>query len=330
MPIDFTAPPTAPPTFGPPPGGGSRQHRRHPAAISALSSCLSQASDYDKDPAPGGRRRRQVLRTRADGPRGPRPRQLHPRGSDRVRQQAGVPARGELGKALGPDKVCLFVKADRIPRHSRRRPGQRVTVATSRDETSRTAAQVVLGVSHKLGAMGEYGGCSTTSAPPETERSRSTCCSSTRPGSCRCTCTHGRGLAPIVGRRRRRRPAAAHRPQPEPLARRPRLQPLPSLAHRLRRTTRPPSPSTCPPCGARRPSSCRCGGRSTATGTPWTASPPPATVPSNFRALTERRRVRCGRSVATGVRPCWRSTACPTPDAPDIDQPLLGVVEDSA
>jgi hypothetical protein len=63
------------------------------------------------------------------------------------------PLAGELGKELGPPKVCLFVAADRLP-DVPQDVLDHVTVATSTNDSPDTSA-VVLGTSHKLGACGQ-------------------------------------------------------------------------------------------------------------------------------------------------------------------------------
>lgn len=63
------------------------------------------------------------------------------------------PLAADLGKALGPDKVCLFVKADRIPGL----PADvlaNASVASSAKDIP-ISCSVIVGVSHKLGAQGE-------------------------------------------------------------------------------------------------------------------------------------------------------------------------------
>lgn len=65
------------------------------------------------------------------------------------------PIAGTLGQALGPERICLFVADKRVPDI----PTDvlpHVTVATKSRNIPSTA-RVVLGVSHKFGVMGEYG-----------------------------------------------------------------------------------------------------------------------------------------------------------------------------
>src|SRR5664279_5200985 len=65
------------------------------------------------------------------------------------------PVASALGQALGPERTCLFVAAGRVPDI----PTDvlpHVTVATKSREIP-TTARVVLGVSHKFGVMGEFG-----------------------------------------------------------------------------------------------------------------------------------------------------------------------------
>ncbi|KAA1419213.1 hypothetical protein F0U44_12240 [Nocardioides humilatus] len=64
------------------------------------------------------------------------------------------PLAGELGASLGADKVCLFVSADRLPDVPDEVLGN-VTAATKSSEIPATA-QVVIGVSHKFKVFGEY------------------------------------------------------------------------------------------------------------------------------------------------------------------------------
>lgn len=65
------------------------------------------------------------------------------------------PLAAELGKLLGPDRVCLFVAARRIP-DVPSETNANVTVITQGSAIPNSCA-VVLATSHKFGARGEYG-----------------------------------------------------------------------------------------------------------------------------------------------------------------------------
>ena len=124
-------------------------------AISALSAALSQASDHDKillRAAAGAGKSYALVRMVREA--------LDHANCTRVAVTAFAnkqvfPLAEDLGKALGADKVCLFVKADRIPGLPAEVLAHVAVAASSKDIP--TSCSVVLGVSHKLGAQGEAG-----------------------------------------------------------------------------------------------------------------------------------------------------------------------------
>lgn len=153
MTIDFAYPPVPP--------DDTVHHREAAAAnlaatqrtISALSAALSQASDHKRillRAAAGagksyalGRMVREAL---------DHPNCLRVAVTAFANKQV-FPLAGTIGQALGPTKVCLFVAADRVPEIP---PDVLATVAVATKSSSiPTEAQVVLGVSHKLGVQGE-------------------------------------------------------------------------------------------------------------------------------------------------------------------------------
>ena len=123
--------------------------------ISALSSALSDAIGHDKillRAAAGAGKSYALVRMVRDS--------LDHPNCTRVAVTAFAnkqvfPLAADLGKALGPEKVCLFVKADRIPSLP---PDvlANASVASSAKDIPATCS-VVVGVSHKLGAQGEAG-----------------------------------------------------------------------------------------------------------------------------------------------------------------------------
>ena len=127
------------------------------------------------------------------------------------------------------------------------------------------------------------------------------------------------------GRRRRRRPAAATRDRHEPVARRPGLQPLPGVADRLLRRRahlRDELPAVWRPTAEQLP-------LWRAFYPEWassTASPPPATARSSSASSTGSPRTS-GRRWAPACRRCSRSTGWPTPEAADVDLPLVEFAE---
>lgn len=66
-----------------------------------------------------------------------------------------LPLAGDLGKALGAENVWLFIKAERIP-DIPDDVRDNVSIASRADAIPPTA-KVIVGVSHKLGALGEHG-----------------------------------------------------------------------------------------------------------------------------------------------------------------------------
>ena len=140
--------------------------------------------------------------------------------------------------------------------------------------------------------------------------------------------TGRRGLAPVASASGDVGQLPADRPQPEPLARRPGLQPLPRLAHGVRGRREDLRRRPARGVATDRASSCRCGGPSTATGTGWTAWPRPATGRIELPAMTGPA-ADVWTAVATGQPdPARGRRPRRTPEAPDIDQPLLDVVEE--
>lgn len=123
--------------------------------IAALSTALSQAADHERillRAAAGAGKSYALARMVREA--------LDHANCTRVAVTAFAnkqvfPVAGTLGQALGPERTCLFVAAGRVPDI----PADvlpHVTVATKSREIP-TTARVVLGVSHKFGVMGELG-----------------------------------------------------------------------------------------------------------------------------------------------------------------------------
>ncbi|QSB16847.1 hypothetical protein JQS43_11495 [Natronosporangium hydrolyticum] len=155
MTITFTTPPSS--------ADGARHHLQAATgnveaaerASSALRASLSGAAEYDKillRAAAGAGKSYALVRMVTEA--------LDQAGCARVAVTAFAnkqifPLAGDLGRTLGADQVCLFVAADRLPEvHPEVRA--RVTIATTTAGIPDTCA-VVLGTSHKLGALGEPG-----------------------------------------------------------------------------------------------------------------------------------------------------------------------------
>ncbi|MFG1740258.1 hypothetical protein ACGFLT_19735 [Micromonospora chalcea] len=122
-------------------------------AISALSAALSGAAEYDKillRAAAGAGKSYALVRMVREA--------LDHANCTRVAVTAFAnkqifPLAGDLGKALGAAKVCLFVAADRLPEVP---PEVRDNVSVATTTTLiPNSCEVVLGTSHKLGALGE-------------------------------------------------------------------------------------------------------------------------------------------------------------------------------
>ncbi|MEH0820469.1 hypothetical protein [Micromonospora sp. CPCC 205714] len=122
-------------------------------AISALSAALSGAADYNKillRAAAGAGKSYALVRMVREA--------LDHANCTRVAVTAFAnkqvfPLAGDLGKALGAAKVCLFVAADRLPEVPQS-VRDNVSVATTTTLIP-SSCEVVLGTSHKLGALGE-------------------------------------------------------------------------------------------------------------------------------------------------------------------------------
>lgn len=125
------------------------------SAISALSAVLSNESDYTKillRAAAGAGKSYALARMVREA--------LDHANCSRVAVTAFAnkqvfPLAGDLGKALGASKVCLFVAADRLPEVPQEVVDS-VSVATTTTLIP-DSCEVVLGTSHKLGAPGERG-----------------------------------------------------------------------------------------------------------------------------------------------------------------------------
>ncbi|MFC5006737.1 hypothetical protein ACFPIJ_54125 [Dactylosporangium cerinum] len=123
------------------------------SAIAAVSAALSGAADHDKillRAAAGAGKSYALVRMVGEALE-------HPNCS-RVAVTAFAnkqihPLAGDLGKALGAEKVCLFVAADRLP-DVPQEVRDNVSIATTTASIPRSC-EVVLGTSHKLGALGE-------------------------------------------------------------------------------------------------------------------------------------------------------------------------------
>ncbi|RQX13375.1 hypothetical protein DDE19_25895 [Micromonospora ureilytica] len=122
-------------------------------AISALSAALSAATDYDKillRAAAGAGKSYALVRMVREA--------LDHANCTRVAVSAFAnkqvfPLAGDLGKALGATKVCLFVAQDRLPEVPKD-VRDNVSIATTTTLIP-SSCEVVLGTSHKLGALGE-------------------------------------------------------------------------------------------------------------------------------------------------------------------------------
>ena len=132
--------------------GGNIDATAH--TISALSAALSQATDSERillRAAAGAGKSHALVRMVREA--------LDHANCTRVAVTAFAnkqvfPVAGVLGQALGPERTCLFISGKRLPDI----PADvlpYVTVATKSREIPATA-KVVLGVSHKFGVMGEY------------------------------------------------------------------------------------------------------------------------------------------------------------------------------
>ena len=214
-------------TFTPPDDTGAALHHEAAAggnfeatqrAISALSAALSQASDHDKillRAAAGAGKSYALVRMVREA--------LDHANCTRVAVTAFAnkqvfPLAEALGKALGPDKVCLFVKADRIPGLPAEVLAHVAVAASSKDIPS--TCSVVLGVSHKLGAQGEAGrllNYLSAAGNGSTPFDVLFVDEAWQLPLHRYTTVEG--LAPIISGSRRRRSTPTYRPQPEPLAR---------------------------------------------------------------------------------------------------------------
>ena len=279
MTITFTTPPLRPTTPCHHEDAAEGNIEAAQRAISALSAVLSEAERLRQDPAARRCRRGEVLRAGPHGARGAGPRQLHPgsvsppsptsRSSrwpvSSVRSSARRPGLPVRGRGPAPRRAAGRARPRHRRDHHKQHPGDLHSRARHLPQDGRAGASA--------------GGSSTTSGRPGTTRCRSTCCSSTRRGSCRCTATprsrgsrRSRWASATSASSRRSTPARTRgvvTPATTPTG--PGQPPT--------RTARPPSWSTCPPYGARRPPSSRCGAPSTATGTGSTASRHPATAP---------------------------------------------------
>ena len=298
-------------------------------AIQALDAASRRRRRHREGAAPRCGRRRQVVRAwsawsrrpsptptacGSPSPRSPTSRScpLARRARRGARHREGLPLR--LGEVASPS--------------SPRRIVDDVTVVTQVDRDPGADVAWCSGVSHKFGVWGEMAATdSSTSGPAPTVSGRSTCSSSTRPGSCRCTSSPASRARAGRRRRRRRRPAAADRPEREPVARRPRATTPTAPGRRRTRATRRPSLDR--PAGRvaadRRAAAAVAGllrrlgpaGLRRRTRRPVDRAAGDATAP----------RPTCGPRSPPGSPPCWRSTDSHDPEAPDIDQPLLDGLE---
>ena len=295
-------------------------------AISALSAALSQASDHDKillRAAAGAGKSYALVRMVREA--------LDHANCTRVAVTAFAnkqvfPLAEDLGKALGADKVCLFVKADRIPGLPAEVLAHVAVAASSKDIP--TTCSVVLGVSHKLGAQGEAGTArELPRAPPETGPCRLTSCSWTRRGNCRCTAT------PPSRDSLRFRSVSATSANSRPSTR----------ARTLGAATLATTPTGPGPLRMRMTAT------SYVVDLPAVWRPTAAQLPLwrafygdwdslNCVAAPGDRRIELPpltgaaesvwEAVATGTPTLLEVDGLPAPDAPDIDPPLLGVVEE--
>ena len=154
MPIDFAPPAGAADTAVHHVGAAGGNIDATARTISALSAALSQAADHERillRAAAGAGKSHALVQMVREA--------LDHANCTRVAVTAFAnkqvfPVAGVLGQALGPERTCLFISdkrltdipADVLPY---------VTVATKSREIP-AAAKVVLGVSHKFGVMGEY------------------------------------------------------------------------------------------------------------------------------------------------------------------------------
>ena len=228
-----------------------------------------------------------------------------------------------LGKELGKDNVCIFVKKGSRDHSPRRRPQVRDRRGDHpRDPDQRPRRDRDLPQARRAGRVrtpAHLPGQRPQRIDPLRRAVRRRGVADPAP-----PLRQGpRHRAPLGGGGRRR-PAAAARDRQQPLARRREVQPLPRLAHRVRRRRPHLVDGSCPPSGDRRPATSRL----------WRAFYP-EWAELNCVAAPGDRGIELGDGLSDVARAVWEQVGTgvptllevdglPAPEAADIDLPLRG------